>query len=82
MRITHWISIAAALLLLALVAFGGSAWLESRDARVRLESELAAQKQVIAQAEQRQKERDANLAGALAEIETLKKRVQTPRQVV
>ncbi len=68
--------------LAATAALGVRSYLEARDARVQLVATLAAQKNVIAQADARERERAGELRDALAQIESLKRRVQTPQQIV
>ncbi len=70
------------LLVAALVgaALAGRSWLQGRDAQVRLEAELAAQKTIIEQVNQREKQRADELKQTLAQIDELKRNVKTPQQ--
>lgn len=70
----------AALALLAAVA--AHSWLAARDARARLDATLLVNKHFIEQIEAREKERAERLRDSLAQIEQLKKRVRTPREIV
>jgi len=67
-------------LIVALMAV--HAWLTSRDEQQRLAATLAAQKQVIDSASADERARQASLADALAQIEKLKRDVQTPAQIL
>jgi len=69
----------AALLVAALAVH---AWLASRDEQLRLAATLAAQKQVIDAADASERARQSSLADALAQIEKLKRDVQTPAQIL
>jgi hypothetical protein len=72
------LAVIAALALLALLA--GRSWLAAHDAAIHLAATLKAQEQVLTEANQRQRERDASLAAALAQINAAKRRVNTPAQ--
>ncbi|HEX2712819.1 MAG TPA: hypothetical protein VHM88_11425 [Candidatus Acidoferrales bacterium] len=78
-----------ALLVVALVgglavtlALAGRSWLAVREDRMRLETTIAAQQQIISAAEKREQQRAQQLDGALAQIAELKKTVTTPQQVL
>ena len=58
------------------------AWLVAQDNQRHLQSALAAQKQVIDEANSRQRVRDAALNNTLAEIEKLKNATQSSQQLV
>ena len=58
------------------------AWLVAQENQQRLQSTLAAQKQVIDDANTRQRARDAALNDTVAEIEKLKNTTQTSQQLV
>ena len=62
------------------VLLAGRSWLAAHDAAIHLAATLKAQEQVLAEANQRQRERDASLAAALAQINAAKRRVNTPAQ--
>ncbi len=70
------------LLLSALLAAGlfSDAWLAKRRDAAKLASTLATQNAVLKRATDAEKQRDGQLASALAETETLKRAVETPRQ--
>jgi len=70
----------AALLLAALIFH---AWLAAHDDQLRLSSTLATQKQAIDAADARERDRNATLKDALAQIEALKRNAQneTPAQL-
>jgi len=77
---TSALVVIAALILLVLLA--GRSWLAAHDAAIQLAATLRAQEKVLAEANQRQRERDASLAAALAQINAAKRRVTTPAQAV
>jgi hypothetical protein len=54
------------------------AWLNARDASVYLAATLEAQSRIVAQANQRQQQRNAALAEQLQTIEQARRRVNTP----
>jgi hypothetical protein len=58
------------------------AWLVAQDNQQRLQSTVTAQKQVIDDANSRQRTRDAALNDTLAEIEKLKNTAQSSQQIV
>jgi hypothetical protein len=68
------------LLTAAALAFLAHDWLAQHDARLKLESTLAAQQKIVTDAGQRQSARDAQLTQSLSQIAALKKSVQTPQQ--
>jgi hypothetical protein len=74
--------IALAVATVAAIALLIVSWLESRADRAQLQSVLAAQQQLIAAAESREQSNADALKSALAEIGSLKRQVQTPKQVV
>src|SRR5882762_1196595 len=57
-------------------------WRADRRERVQLEAELAATKQLLAAADARQHDRDAQLAQTLATLAAEKRTVVTPAQIV
>jgi hypothetical protein len=67
-------------LLIASLAF--HAWLASHDDQLRLQATLASQKLVLDAADARERDRSAALKDSLAQIESLKRKVQTPEQVL
>jgi len=76
------IEIAAFLAAVLVAALAFNAWLASHDEQQRLQSTLAAQKQIIGAADARERARDAALNQTLAQIEKLKRTSQTPEQIV
>jgi hypothetical protein len=78
MKITlHTIALIVSALALALCA---DAWRSARHDAAQLSAVLDAQKTVIAQAAEREKSRDAQLATAIDAIASQKNKIQTPRQ--
>jgi len=77
-----WIRLAelVAAFLLALVVF--FSWRADRRDRSQLESELAATKQLLAAADSRQHDRDAQLAQTLATLAAEKRTIITPAQIL
>src|SRR2546425_1257368 len=69
-----FVTLAAAILLLS--------WQADRRDRAQLNAELAATKQLLAAADARQHDRDAQLAQTLAELAAEKRTVVTPAQIV
>ncbi len=76
------LEIAAFCAALLIAALAINAWLSSRDEKQRLQSTLAAQKQILDAADTREQTRQATLNDALAKIETLKRATQTPQQIL
>jgi type II secretory pathway pseudopilin PulG len=76
------LEIAAFCAALLIIALAIHAWLSSRDEQQRLQSTLAAQKQVLDAANTRESARQATLNDALAKIEKLKRATQTPQQIL
>jgi hypothetical protein len=76
------IEVAAFLAAILVAALAFHAWLASHDEQHRLQSTLAAQKQLIDAADSRERARDASLNATLAQIEKLKRTTQTPDQIL
>ena len=76
--IWHVFAAGAALLAAALAA---NSWFAARRASSQLAAALASQNALLAQASEREHQRDAQLASALAQIAADKRRIQTPQQV-
>src|SRR5579864_8042696 len=76
------LEIAAFCAALAIAALALHAWLSARDEQLRLQSTLAAQKQVLDATASRENARQASLNDALAKIESLKRATQTPQQIL
>jgi hypothetical protein len=68
----------AAISLAGLLA--GRSWLAAHDAAIHLAATLEVQERVQAQANERQRQRDASLAVTLAQITAAKRRVNTPEK--
>jgi hypothetical protein len=73
---------AAAVALLLAGAFAFRSWLEAHDDRTHMQATISAQQQLIAAADQRERQRAADLQATLAQIATLKRQVQTPQQIL
>jgi hypothetical protein len=73
---------AFAILILAVSAFAGITWEESRSDRARLELAIASQQQIIGASENRERTRDAALKITLAQIAATKKDAGTPTQIL
>jgi hypothetical protein len=71
---------AVAILLAGALAF--RSWLEAHDDRTHMQATISAQQQLIAAADQRERQRAADLQATLSEIAALKRQVQTPQQIV
>jgi hypothetical protein len=78
----YWIRLAELVVafLLAIAVF--SSWRADRRDRSQLESELAATKQLLAAADTRQHDRDAQLAQTLATFAAEKRTIVTPAQII
>ncbi len=76
------IEIAAFLATLLIATLAVHAWISSHAEQQRLQSTLAAQKQIIDAADARGHTRDMALNATLAQIEKLKRSTQTPEQIV
>ena len=72
-RTIEIVAFCAALFLAALIFH---AWLAAHDDQLRLASTLATQKQAIDAADARERDRNATLKDALAQIDTLKRTAQ------
>ena len=64
--------------LLTLGVLAARSWLAARDAAVHLAATLEVQEQILAQANERQRQRNAALSTTLNEIAQAKRRVSTP----
>lgn len=71
-----------ALLLLGLAVFAVRSWLETHDDLLQMRATIAAQQQLIAAADARERDRAATLQQTLAQINDLKRRTQTPAQIL
>jgi hypothetical protein len=76
------VEVGAAVLALVIVAIVGGSWLGAREEGIRLKATLDAQNAVIGDASKRESAREETLKASLAQLEDLKKSVQSPAQVV
>jgi len=80
---SHFLLKLAALLMgVALFVAAIAAWRTDRRDRAQLASELAATKQLLAAADARQHDRDAQLSQTLAALATEKRTIVTPAQII
>lgn len=77
----YW-QVALAVVLTALAVLGIWSYIQEREARVRMETEIAAQRQVIAGLEQRRADRARDTAKKQAEFQKAKVQPRTPQQIV
>ncbi len=77
-----WLRLAALIVVAVLGVAVVQAWRADRRDRAQLESELAATKQLLAAADARQHDRDAQLAQTLAALAAEKRTIVTPAQIV
>jgi len=82
LTLRHKLEIAGAVLALLVIGIVYRAWLADHEERIRLKATLDAQNQVIAEAGKREAARETALKESLSQLEDLKKRTQTPAQVV
>jgi hypothetical protein len=82
LTLRHKLEIAGAVLALLIIGVVYRAWLADHEERIKLAATLEAQKQVMAEVDKRETVRADALKQSLAELEDLKKRTQTPAQVV
>jgi hypothetical protein len=82
MPIRDWIRIVGAAFLMLLAVALIVSWRADRRDGAQLASELAATKKALADADARQRERDAQLAETLSGLATLKRTIVTPAQIV
>lgn len=76
------IEISATLIALLLAAMAMHAWLAEHDDQLRMQATIAAQKQLLEAADTRERDRTAALKDTLAQIESLKRSVQTPAEIL
>jgi hypothetical protein len=77
-RLPGTLTISAVAMVSLLGILAARSWLAAHDDAVHLAAVLDAQNRVLAQADERQHQRDASLAATLAQISTAKRRVNTP----
>jgi hypothetical protein len=77
-----WLRFAELLIIATLGVAGIAAWRADRRDRAQLAADLAAAKQLLAQADARQHDRDAQLVRTLTSIAAEKRNVTTPDQIV
>ncbi len=75
-------AVIAALVLLGLLALSIRSWLEAHDDRMKMQATITAQQQLIIAADARERDRAASLQQTLGQIADLKRRVQTPAQIL
>jgi hypothetical protein len=76
------LEISGTLLALLVAAMAIHAWLAGHDDQLRMQATIVAQKQVIDAADVRERDRATALKNTLAQIEALKRSVQTPAEVL
>jgi hypothetical protein len=76
------LEILAVCIALLIAALTFHAWLASHDDQLRLQATLASQKVVLDAADARERDRSAELKDSLAQIESLKRQVLTPEQIL
>ena len=77
-----WLKLAAIATAVALFVAAIEAWRADRRDRAQLAAELASTKQLLAAADARQHDRDAQLAQTLSALEAQKRAIVTPAQIV
>ncbi len=82
MPLRHWIRIVAAAFVALLAVAVLVSWRADQRDRAQLATELAATKQLLATADARQHDRDAQLAQTLAALAAEKRTIVTPAQIV
>ena len=82
MKDSYVLRLAALIIVLAFAVAIYGAWRADRRDRSQLESELAATKQLLAAADTRQHDRDAQLAQTLATLAAEKRTTVTPAQII
>ncbi len=82
MPLRHWIRIVAAAFVALLAVAVLVSWRADQRDRAQLAAELAATKQLLATADARQHDRDAQLAQTLAALAAEKRTIVTPAQIV
>ncbi len=82
MPLRYWIRIVAAAFVVLLAVAVFVSWRADQRDRAQLAAELAATKQLLAAADARQHDRDAQLAQTLAVLATEKRTIVTPAQIV
>ncbi len=82
LTLRHKLEIAGAILALLVIGVVYRAWLADHEERIKLKATLDTQNLILADAGKREAARDAVLKESLAQVEDLKKRTQTPQEVV
>jgi hypothetical protein len=82
LTLRHKLELAGTLVALVVIGIIGGSWIGSREEGIRLKATLDAQNSIIAEAAKREDARAAALRDSLAQLEDLKKRTQTPTQVI
>jgi len=76
------LELGGAVIMLALLAVLVAAWHGAHDDALKMEATIKAQREVMAEADKRQADRDAALKVSLSQLEDAKKRTQTPQEAV
>jgi len=76
------ICISASFAAVVVAALAIHAWFAAHDEQVRLQTTLAAQKQLLDAADARERARESTLRDTLAQIEALKRITRTPAQIL
>lgn len=76
------VEISSTLVALLLAVMAVQAWLAEHDDKLRMQATIAAQKQLLDAADARERNRDSALKDTLAQIESLKRSVQTPAEIL
>ncbi len=76
------VEISGTLVALLLAAMAIQAWLAEHDDKLRMQATIAAQKQLLDAADARERDRATALKDTLAQIESLKRSVQTPAEIL
>lgn len=82
MPFQSWLKLVAASLALILCVAVVEAWRTDRRDRAQLAAELSATKQLLAEADVRQRDRDTQLAQTLAALDAQKRATATPAQIL
>jgi hypothetical protein len=76
------LQISGAVIALLLAAMAVHAWIAEHDDQLRMQATIAAQKQLLDAADAREHDRDSALKDTLGQIESLKRSVQTPAEIL
>lgn len=76
------VEISGTLIALLLAVMAIQAWLAEHDDKLRMQATISAQKQLLDAADARERDRATALKDTLAQIESLKRSVQTPAEIL